>query len=186
MGLPTIWTDELRARVTVLWPDHSASQISGILASEGNRFSRNSIVGIVHRMNLGNKTLIDRLARVRGPRQPAKSRPQTYLKTKPSLVRLRVVNYAGDSNHARTIKTIDAVMPALRRVETESRNLTLQEIADGECHYIERNDRLYCGHPQKPGSSYCPAHHEIMHEPPNPAKAKARKYFGTDFARGVA
>ncbi len=87
------------------------------------------------------------------------------------------------------MKIIDAVTREqykLRCVEIVPLNLTLTDLPDDGCHYIPGDDLLYCGHPIQAGSKYCTPHHHIVWVKPIEKPALARKYSGTDFARGAA
>lgn len=46
-----------------------------------------------------------------------------------------------------------------------SLNLTLLEICDNDCHFIEGDDHLYCGNPAEELRAYCPGHMRIMYQP---------------------
>ena len=46
------WTAELKERVKDLWKNNSAADIAGKLNSEGYPFTRNSVIGVLHRMGV--------------------------------------------------------------------------------------------------------------------------------------
>lgn len=46
-----------------------------------------------------------------------------------------------------------------------SLRLTLMEIRDNDCHFIEGDDHLYCGHPTEYLQAYCPAHCRVVWQP---------------------
>lgn len=48
----SIWTDELRAEVALLWKDHSGTEISNLLQARGIPATRNSVIGAITRMNM--------------------------------------------------------------------------------------------------------------------------------------
>lgn len=161
------WNEELCARLKSLWPDHSAAAISAIFRSEGFDFSRNAVIGIAHRLELTSKL------QVRLSRPPTvKKGVFQHVVRKANRVRLRVVNSGGNQS-ALTFKTIDARLPALRCVEIALRNIPLVDLEPNDCRFIAGDDYLYCGHPQKAGSSYCPAHDSLVWIPANPRRAAA-------------
>ena len=45
---------------------------------------------------------------------------------------------------------------------------TLFDLNDFECHYIEGEDRLYCGQPTNRETAYCAFHHKVMFHMPQP------------------
>jgi GcrA cell cycle regulator len=64
----------------------------------------------------------------------------------------------------------------LRCVEIEPRHLALIELAWGECRYPYGGDAegepiTFCGHPRRPGSSYCTPHFRLSRNPDLPSAA---------------
>ena len=58
----------------------------------------------------------------------------------------------------------------LRCVEIEPRHLSLAELARGDCRYPyggdgEGEEITFCGHPRRPGSSYCSPHFHLCRDP---------------------
>ena len=51
---------------------------------------------------------------------------------------------------------------------------TLFELNDFECHYIEGEDRLYCGQPTNRETAYCTVHHKAMFQKRNPDDLRHR------------
>ena len=61
-------------------------------------------------------------------------------------------------------------MAKLRCAEVEPRHLTLIELERGDCRYPyggeEENEAItFCGHPRRPGSSYCAPHFRLSRDP---------------------
>jgi GcrA cell cycle regulator len=66
----------------------------------------------------------------------------------------------------------------LRCVEIEPRHLSLVELDDGDCRYPyggdEEGDTItFCGHPRRPGSSYCAPHFHLSRGPGTPSERTA-------------
>ena len=99
---------------------------------------------------------------------------------------------AGGGGSARVIQWVESTETIkLRCIEIVPRRLSLLQLADGDCRYpydgIEGEDTfVFCGHPKKDGSSFCVSHHHLCFVPATSPNRPARKYFGTDFARGAA
>ena len=63
----------------------------------------------------------------------------------------------------------------LRCVEIEPRHLSLIELERGDCRYPYGGDEegeaiTFCGHPRRPGSSYCAPHFHLSRDPIVPAE----------------
>jgi GcrA cell cycle regulator len=57
-------------------------------------------------------------------------------------------------------------MPKLRCADVVPRHLSLMDLECGDCRYPYGGDAegeaiTFCGHPQRPGSSYCAAHFDL-------------------------
>lgn len=68
----------------------------------------------------------------------------------------------------------EAVPVKLRCVDIQPRHLTLFELERDDCRYPyggdEENEAItFCGHPRRPGSSYCGLHFQLSRDPVEPA-----------------
>jgi GcrA cell cycle regulator len=66
----------------------------------------------------------------------------------------------------------------LRCVETEPLHLSLIELERGNCRYPYGGDEegeaiTFCGHPRRPGSSYCTPHFHLSRGPGTPSERTA-------------
>ncbi len=160
---PTPWTDELRERVKELWTTHSSTQIADKLREEGHAFTRNSIVGLVHRMGLGAENKSEehknanrrggiKVPRIRVPRQPKEPREH-----KP---RNRFVRSNGNSNHLRLIVSREsAAVIKIRCDGVSPRRLSLTELEPNDCRFPYGDGPFtFCGHPKMEGQSWCESH----------------------------
>jgi len=69
-------------------------------------------------------------------------------------------------------------MPKLRCVEIEPRRLSLFDLEPGDCRYPyggeEEGEAInFCGHPKRPGSSYCGPHFHLTRGPGTAAERAA-------------
>jgi GcrA cell cycle regulator len=154
-----IWTPELKAEVCELWKKHTATQISGILAARGLHFTRNSIIGLVHRAGLkGHDKILEH------PLSRPQRRPKSVGKPRPKL---RIVNGGGKSN-LRVAWSTQTDMPDLRCVEVDPLHLRFEQLVSDSCRYVYGDGVpfTFCGHRQQEGSSYCPHHKMLCHELP--------------------
>jgi GcrA cell cycle regulator len=148
------WTDELRAEVKEMWSDHSAQEIAVVLQNRGYRFTRNSIVGLLHRAGL----TIEQKSEARKRRPPA---PKRERKTRPVL-RLVGASSAGGP----IFKTVMIPDLELACADIVPRNVTLLELGRDECRYPYGDGPfLFCGH-QTDGSSYCAGHKALCYVAP--------------------
>jgi len=72
-----------------------------------------------------------------------------------------------------------AESPKLRCVEIEPRHLSLVDLERGDCHYPYGGDDegeaiTFCGHPRRPGSSYCTPHFHLSRGPGSPSERSAQ------------
>jgi GcrA cell cycle regulator len=164
-----VWTDALCARVKVLWLTHSARQTAKVLSDEtGHIFSRNAIIGIVHRLRLNadDRTVV--------PRKKPKRSEAEYATRQANRIKLRLVSAAGNGAQ-RSVRTVEFTQPKLRCVELPIRNIRLVDLEPNDCRYIPGEDYLFCGLPQREGSSFCPEHHDLCRNPPKPVSDKYTK-----------
>ena len=82
----------------------------------------------------------------------------------------------------------------LRCVEIEPRHLSLIDLERGDCRYPYGGDEegeaiTFCGHPRRPGSSYCTPHFHLSRNPdrpPEPSRARPRSHRGSGLKAAAA
>lgn len=77
-------------------------------------------------------------------------------------------------------------LPELRCAEVTPRRLSLLELQAGDCRYPYGGDTdgetmTFCGHPRRPGSSYCTPHFHLSRDP----VASAKPVLSSDWLRAV-
>jgi GcrA cell cycle regulator len=155
------WSDEAVARAKALWPDHTCSQIVGILASEKlGEFSRNAVIGKLHRLGLtsNDKTETDPTTRTafRAPRVKRADKPV-------GSTAFKVI--FGIKRQQKGAPSINADAFACKDIaDIEPRNLSLLDPALGpnDCRWPTTASlpHLFCGLPKWKGS-YCHAHFKL-------------------------
>src|SRR4051812_39520699 len=128
-------------------------------------YSRNATVGRARRLGLA------------GPDRP-EARPPAK---PPRMHKLEDIRSAESKSpeFRRPASAFENAGPAkLRCVEIEPRHLSLIELADGDCHYPYGGDEegeaiTFCGHPKRPGSSYCAPHFHLSRNPQAPSDLAA-------------
>lgn len=144
------WTDAQTALLRDLWDgDKPCSVIAATINHEtGSRFSRNAIIGRVHRLGLPRRVSVKRL-----PPKPHKPRER----------RIRL-------ERVRPLEPVEALMPPAEFLGVA------WEVAvdDGGCMYPEGEGKhmLFCGQPRRDDSTYCPAHHRLCWVRPNVPSGK--------------
>lgn len=139
------WTDDLRSEVKEMWRTQSAQQIATALQQRGYPFSRNAIVGLVHRAGL----TIEQKTEAKSRRSPTTPRERRV----PPVLRL-----VGASKCAVWIE------PA--SVDIIPRNLVLDDLGKNECRYpYGGGPFLFCGH-STDGGSYCAGHKVLCYIAP--------------------
>lgn len=128
-----------------------AQAAAAINAAFGTSFTRNSAIGRANRIGLSG---IPRERKPRAPRAPKQHKPR---------LRLMATNHGG----LRVMMTSESTLEELRCVEVVPRNVSLLDLKSGECRYPSEDAPFtFCGHPIKPGSSYCVPHHHLCWQAP--------------------
>ena len=124
-------------------------------------YSRSAVLGRARRMGLVAST------------QPERPPQVTTLRVTPSLGRLGEVR----STEPRSFQLPwpmpafeKTEIPKLRCVEIEPRHLSVVDLERGDCRYPYGGDEegeaiTFCGHPRRPGSSYCTPHFHLSRGP---------------------
>ena len=140
----------------------SFSQIAkAINAKFKTAYSRSAAIGRAKRMGLT------------GPARP-KDRLKHWLK-RPAKAEARRLP-GPHQRHAPEYKVPERTkMATLRCVEIEPRHLTLVDLETPDCRYPYGGDEngeaiTFCGHPRRPGSSYCAPHFYLTRGPGAPSE----------------
>ena len=125
-------------------------------------YSRNAALGRARRLGLGPD---DR----RQPSMPTKPADlHEIAEPRPSDFRTLALPWS--------TPVFKAIKPVkLRCVAIEPRHLSLIELERGDCRYPYGGDEegeaiTFCGHPRRPGSSYCTPHFHLSRDPIVPAE----------------
>jgi len=122
-------------------------------------YTRNAAIGRAKRMGLAGS-----------------DRPQPLLQAKPPrlerIIKPRPVEPGSAALRWPTPPLEAQELPKLR-AEVEPRHLSLIELERGDCHYPYGGDEegeaiTFCGHPRRPGSSYCAPHFHLSRNPVAP------------------
>jgi len=140
---PTTWTDELRAKVTLLWVSHSAAEISSILWEKDRvHKSRNAVIGLLHRLKLTSSDKLEVHPSSNNAHKPRQIAP-------------------------RTGKISRRFEP--RCIEVEPQHVNVIELSGCAFPYggyvgpgIPETPITFCNHPKLNGSSYCGPHNAIV------------------------
>jgi GcrA cell cycle regulator len=131
----------------------------------GTAYTRNAAIGRARRMGLG------------GP-----DRPQPLLQAEPPrlerMVKPRPTEPASAARRWPTPILKTQKPPKLRCAGVEPRHLSLIELERGDCRYPYGGDEeseaiTFCGHPRRPGSSYCTPHFQLSRNPVAPPEREA-------------
>jgi GcrA cell cycle regulator len=121
-------------------------------------YSRNAAIGRAKRMGLA------------GPERPERSfRPKPQ--PQPSPVRLHKMRARFLAESRPRLKVLErAAALKLRCVGVAPRHLALVDLEPGDCRYPYGGDEegqpiTFCGHPRRPGSSYCVSHFHLTSGP---------------------
>jgi GcrA cell cycle regulator len=163
----SVWTDEKVEDLKRLWADGgSASEIAAAL---GPAFTRNGVIGKVHRLGLAGRGKPSSYYRTPAPRKAKPTKPATDFRTShPGNIARRAVRMAAQ---------IAAAAPALaaetaaRAVELRCENVTWDELRLDSCRWITTTSTKadavrFCGAPQSPLERlpYCAWHAGLSYD----------------------
>lgn len=146
----TDWTEPAVEELKKLWPQHSCSEISAVLAAKGlGIYSRSAVIGKIHRLDLGVKR---KPAESKGPRVRTNSTPEGSLAFK-------VIN--GIKRQQKQAKLNSARFACRAVPGIEPQNVSLMDLAVDGCRWptTDQLPYLFCNLKQHLGSSYCPEHY---------------------------
>jgi GcrA cell cycle regulator len=118
-------------------------------------------------------------ARRMGPAAPDRSADPTEPPAIAVAPRLRKLRERAQSELDRPMPVFERAKPSkLRCVEIVSRHLSLMDLEPGDCRYPYGGDAdgeaiTFCGHPRRPGSSYCTPHFHLTRGPGTAAERAA-------------
>jgi len=132
-------------------------------------YSRNAVLGRARRMGLTRAQRPEGSPQVAMRRvMPSQNRPGETRPTEPGLPRLIWPVPACGKSKA----------PKLRCVGIEPRHLAVVDLERSDCRYPYGGDEegeviTFCGHPRRPGSSYCTPHFHLSRGPGTPSERVA-------------
>lgn len=141
------WTPERDNILAALWATDASA---GEIAAEMGSVSRAAVLGRAWRLGLPPKK------RIEAGKKNAERREQ------------RRASEASRHRRRRATARPDIPLPEPKPDAIEHRNLTFAEIGEFDCRWITNEDLtapLYCGHQVKPGTSWCPHHHDRVNPP---------------------
>jgi GcrA cell cycle regulator len=164
------WTDAHKERLTALWADGYSA--SSIVQCMGGVFTREAILGQVHRLKLPQrKTVVSQLIPA-APKPPRKKRPYRHAVAKPAkpktpVVRAKVSKYGGLPLSAPKGQEAPRQPRKEYPLPSDARPVCLMDAQPWHCRYVigEPNGphTIYCGAIPERGLSYCPYHARIAY-----------------------
>lgn len=173
------WTAEQDETLKKLYMPTADSRLSAAqIAVEMNcGFTRNAIIGRIHRLDL---PLRGQVKAVRKVKKPPKRTP---------VIRLVRANW--NSTMLRSYEAVEIERAELRCAEIEPRNLSLIELGADECSYPYGDGPFtFCGHPKADDCPYCLPHYALTRKRNRTnseavTEARARRMRGINFRRAL-
>ena len=172
------WTEELRAEVFELWKDMTASQIAVQLNMRGYTFSRNAVIGVLHRagITIENKDGVHPQTPYTGARRPRVPRHEQIGAPAGSFAYQVIsgIRRKRDNGPVRSPKPF--VCQATPEIEPLNIPFEELEAGDRKCRWpLDAPDGtggafVYCGHQTPDGKPYCTGHARIAFQPMVPVK----------------
>jgi len=163
---PTDWAPEHSGALRELFALHlSFARIAAVINRKFNTgYSRSAVLSRARRMGLAGN---DRSGLAPGA-QPRLDRPGEV-----HLVQSTSPKFPWPVPPVKETKPVE-----LRCVEIDPRHLSLIELEPGDCRYPYGGDDegeaiTFCGHPRRPGSSYCTPHFHLSRGPGTPSERTA-------------
>ena len=137
------WTQDKEEKLKELWKKgHTASQIAEILGDT----TRNAVIGKAHRLKLA----------ARATSKKSQSQKKQVMDNSPKSEK-----YVGRKSRFKSLLLDKNFEPA--------RNLSLEELSDDTCKYMEANpdekNASFCGRKTVEKFSYCPLHLMVVFQP---------------------
>ena len=155
---PTDWAPEHSGALRDLLARRlSFSEVAAVINKRFNTtYSRNAVIGRARRMGLAGADRPGPLPCV----QPQLNRPGELCSVVPKSPK-----FHWPMPPSREVKPVQP-----RCVEIEPRHLSLVELDRSDCRYPYGGDEegeaiTFCGHPRRPGSSYCTPHFHLSRGP---------------------
>jgi GcrA cell cycle regulator len=169
------WTPEQDERLKTLYADKlSASKIA---AEMDCGFTRNAVIGRIHRLHLP----------LRGQRKAVpRVRKQTI-----RIEKIRMVRANSNSNAIRIIESATLESAKLRCAAVEPRNVALVDLSLGGCRYPYGDGPfVFCDHQTIDGCSYCGPHFELTRQRSRTndeavTEARRKRMRGINFRRAL-
>lgn len=151
MAFQSGWSDADVAEVKRLYDAglSSAGIASELSVTFGRKITRNAVIGILHRKQIGGRV---------------KPKPTPYKPRKPSTRKINVVRPTahGSMIVIETSERTDKL--ELADVSVDPLNIPFADLKHGDCRYPYGDaDFRFCGHAALPGFSYCGPHQRLTH-----------------------
>ena len=169
------WTEDRVETLKKLWADGlSASQIAKQLGG----VTRNAVIGKVHRLGLSGRATPSRPTRRAPTPRPAAARASKPAAA-PSAAKPAIAKKPSAPSQPRIVKEVAPELPAepveAKRLEN-GEYATVLTLREGMCKWPigdpANGEFRFCGHPVKPGSTYCEAHSAQAYQPQTRRKRK--------------
>ncbi len=144
-NVTSIWTEE---KIESLKQLHSKNYTCAEIAAElGSGFTRNSVIGKLHRMGItgGTKSMAQKERQLRAV--VARARNAALRPPKPPAIRARILK-----------------QPVMQCLEVTPMGISIYDLGPDSCRYPEGEGAniTFCGHTCFGEKSYCFAHHRLV------------------------
>ena len=171
------WTEEQDDLLRKLYQPTNEGRLSAsqIAAEMACGFTRNAIIGRIHRLGLPLRGQLKRSPRIKRQR----------------IESIRMVRANSNSNAIRIIESATLESAKLRCAEVEPQNVALVDLSSEGCRYPYGDSPfVFCNHPRIDGQSYCGPHFDLTRVRSRTideavTEARRRRMRGINFRRAL-
>jgi len=174
------WDDAREAFAVARW--QAGDSALTIAQKMGSPFTKNSVIGRIHRLGQAARAPPLRIIVARTPRPP---KPAKVAKPKPAPKPVRVLNAAVEPGEKPVAVVFIAPPEPVKPTHNDIARVTFADLQPHQCRWpvgeVNHPEFGFCGEGRIEGKPYCPGHEKRAHVPLKPHQPKT----ANDLARSL-